>query len=203
MIQARLGLVVALVVALGGAATAQIAILQIQVVEGEGAVHPAGTHPARFLTIEVTDESGRPVEGAAVTFHLPEEGPSGTFANGLRTDVATTDSRGRATVRGLLMNRIAGRFQIRIVAAKEQARAGIVSFQYITEPAGGAPVTVASARSHRTRWLTIAAIAGAGAAAGLLAGRSNMGSTPAPPPAVPPPAPATTIGSPTITLGKP
>jgi hypothetical protein len=42
-----------------------------------------------------------------------------------------TDDRGRATVRGLQWNRISGRFQIRIVASREQARAGMVSFQYI------------------------------------------------------------------------
>lgn len=201
MILARLGLAIALAVALGGTATAQIAILQIHVVEGEGAVRAAGAHAARFLTVEVTDETGRPVAGAAVTFHLPEAGPSGTFTNGLRTDVATSDSHGRATIRGLLLNRVAGRFQVRIVAAKEQARAAIVSFQYIAEPSGGPPAAIAGGHSHRARWLAIAALAGAGAAAGILAGRSSgeeKVSTPQPPSSA-----ATTIGTPTVTVGKP
>jgi hypothetical protein len=203
VISARLGLVVALAVALGGAATAQIAILQIQVVEGEGSVHGAGAHAARFLTVEVTDESGGPVEGAAVTFHLPEEGPSGTFANGLRTDVATTDTHGRATVRAVTLNRTSGRFQVRVVAAKEQARAGIISFQYIVEPAGGAPVIAKAGHSHLGRWLAIAALAGAGAAGGILAGGHGSTAATAPPPAPPVPSPATTIGTPTVKVGTP
>jgi len=68
-----------------------------------------------------------------VSFHLPDNGPGGTFTNDLRTDVATTDARGRCTVRAFQANRPSGRFQIRIVASKEQARAATVSFQYIGE----------------------------------------------------------------------
>ncbi len=114
-------------------------------VEGEGAVHGPGARSTRPLTVEVTDENGKPVEGAAVSFHLPEEGAGGSFPNGLRTAVATTDARGRASVHGLQANRIPGRFQVRILASKEQVRAGIVSFQYVGEPAGGP--TSAAART--------------------------------------------------------
>ena len=53
--------------ALAVVALAQVAILQIKVVEGEGAVHPPGARSPRPLTIEITDETGRPVPGAAVT----------------------------------------------------------------------------------------------------------------------------------------
>ena len=204
---ARLGLAAALAVSLAGAAKAQIAILQIQVVDGEGAVHPPGTHAPRFLAVEVTDETGKPVGGAAVSFHLPEDGPSGTFANGLRTDVATSDSRGHAAVHGVTLNRQPGRFQVRIVAAKEQARAGIVSFQYIAEPAGvAAPAAARAGASHRTRWIAIAAMAGGGALAGLLAGRSGSApgsSTAQTAPGSPLAAPTLSIGTPTITIGKP
>jgi len=196
----------ALAVALAGEAAAQIAILQIQVVEGEGAVYAPGSRAARPLTVEVTDETGKPVEGAAVSFHLPDDGPGGTFANGLRTDITFTDARGRATLRTLSLNRIPGRFQVRIVASKEQAHAGIVSFQYIAEPKGGpgAPAA-AAAGSHRGRWIVILAVAGAGAAAGILASRSGSqtpaatvasGTSSAPPPVL-------SIGAPTITVGKP
>ena len=107
-------------------AIAQVAILQIQFIEGEGAVHAPGSRSARPLTVEVTDETGRPVPGAAVSFHLPDEGPGGAFANGLRTEVAVTDAQGRVSLHGLQVNRMPGRFQIRVVANKEQARAGVV-----------------------------------------------------------------------------
>lgn len=201
----------ALVLALAGPATAQVAILQIHVVEGEGAVHPPGSRLARPLVVEITDETGKPVEGAAVSFHLPDDGPTGVFVNGLRTDVSTTDAAGRAVLRGVTLNRTAGRFQIRIVASKEQARAGVISFQYIAEPRSGAATASAAraplapqstaSRSGRTRWLIVAALVGGGAAAGILgAGRSN-GSAPAA--AAPPPAATLTIGPPTSTVGKP
>ena len=96
-------------------AFAQVAILQIKVVEGEGTVHVPGARSQRPLTIEVTDETGRPVAGAAVSFHLPEDGPGGTFANDLRTEIMITDAHGRASLHGFQPNRIGGRFQLRIL----------------------------------------------------------------------------------------
>lgn len=170
----------------------QIAILQIQVVEGEGAVHPQGARCPRPVTVLVTDESGRTVAGAAVSFHLPEGGPGGIFVNTLRTDVALTDARGRATVRAFHANHTPGQFQMRIIAAKEQARAGTVSLQYIGEARS-------SAAGHR-KWIAIAAVAGGGALAGVLA--SHGSPPPQSVPALPPP-PVLTIGLPGISVGKP
>jgi hypothetical protein len=163
--------------------------------------------------VEVTDETGKPVEGAAVSFHLPEEGPGGVFANGMRTEVAVTDSHGHASVHGLQLNRAPGPFQIRIVASKEQARAGMVSSQYIAEPgsgaaAGGHPATAGNSHGYR-KWIVVAVLAAGGAAAGILvAGKSGSAPAPAAPAALSaPPAPvptvSLTIGAPTITVGKP
>jgi hypothetical protein len=135
----------ALVVALPCMAMAQIAVLQIKVVEGEAAVHPAGTRIAHPLTVEVTDDSGRPVAGAAVSFQLPPDGPSGLFSNGLRTDLVLTDASGRASIHSVQLNRTGGQFRIRITAVKEQARAGAVSIQYIAETRNGAPAISAKA----------------------------------------------------------
>lgn len=201
----------ALVVALSTTATAQVATLQIQIIEGEGGVHRPGSRSARLLTVEVTDETGRPVPNAVVSFHLPEEGPSGVFPNGLRTEVVTGDERGRASLRSLRWNRAAGRLQIRIIASKEQARAGIVSFQYITE--GGGSAAEARTRSspdkptqkisrHRGRWITVIALVGGGAVAGALAARGSSGA-PTAQTAAAITTPAITIGNPTITVGKP
>jgi hypothetical protein len=122
-----------------------------------------------------TDETGRPVAGAAVSFHLPEDGPSGTFPNGLRTAVVTTDERGRAVLRGMQLNRVSGRLQVRIIASKEQATAGMASFQYIANPAR--PAAMAGAGNRKTqgprdfssgsraykKWLLMLAAAGGGA----------------------------------------
>jgi hypothetical protein len=124
---------------------AQVAVLQIKVLEGEGAVHPAGARIAHPLTVEVTDETGQPVAGAAVSFQLPPEGPSGLFSNGLRTDLILTDAAGRASIHSVQLNRTGGQFRIRITAVKEQARAGAVSTQFIGENRSGAPATTAKA----------------------------------------------------------
>jgi len=122
----------ALVIALmPSVAMAQIAVLQIKVVDGEGSVHPPGAHVAHPLTVEVTDETGHPVSGAAVSFQLPPDGPSGLFSNGLRTDLVLTDASGRAAIHAVQLNRSGGQLRIRITAVKEQARAGAISTQYI------------------------------------------------------------------------
>ncbi|MCU1234157.1 MAG: hypothetical protein JWP63_2124 [Candidatus Solibacter sp.] len=180
-------------------ASAQVAILQIKVVEGEGAVHLPGVRSPRNLVAEVTDETGRPVSGAAVSFHVPESGPGGAFPNGLRTEIVITDSHGRATLHGFLANRTAGRFQLRILASREQARAGIVSFQYVADlkPSAATP----TARNNK-KWLVIGAGIAGGAVVALLASHGGSSSPAAALPAAPP-VPALTIGTPTITVGKP
>ena len=189
----------AFALALSFTAAAQVAILQIRVIEGEGAVHAPGSRSTRPLTVEVTDETGKPVEGAAVSFHLPDNGPGGIFANGMRTDVSVTDSHGHASVHGLQWNRDSGRFMILIVASKEQARAGMASFQYVAGTGSGTAAATAG-RSHGYRkWILVALMVGGGAAAGILAAERS-GSTPAATPAA---ALTLTIGTPTITVGKP
>ena len=126
------------------------------------------------------------------------------------TDVTVTDARGRANLHSMLLNRTPGRFAIRIVASKEQARAGMVSFQYVAEPKTGAPPATSSKsgpsfRHGALKWVAIGALAaGAGTAGVLLAGKSGSPAAPAPAPTSTIPAPATiTIGSPSLSVGKP
>lgn len=191
-------------------ATAQVAILHIRVIEGEGAVNTPGSRSTRPLAVEVTGETGKPVEGAAVSFHLPEEGPGGVFGNGLRTDVILTDARGHATLHTLQLNRTPGRFEVRIVASKEQARAGTLSFQYIAEPKYGMPLATAPKKrllaSHKTlKWVALAALAGGAVAAGVIvAGKlGGENSTSQASAATGSTAIGITIGSPSLTVGKP
>jgi len=197
----RFAVLLLFAVSLAPSASAQVAILQIQVVEGEGAIHQPATRSSRLLVVQITDETGKPVAGAAVSFHLPDDGPGGTFSSGLRTDVVMTDSRGRAALRAFTANRTAGRFQIRIVASKEQARAGTVTYQYIADIKPGTTAKAAHT-SHTGRWIAIAAAAaGGGAIAALTAGRSGS-TTPAALPTTPT-APVFSIGNPTISVGRP
>src|SRR5580704_13902382 len=69
-------------------------VLQLRVVEGEGAVYPLGSRATRGITVQVMDESGHPAAGVTVSFLLPAGGPGGAFATGARTEIATTNGDG-------------------------------------------------------------------------------------------------------------
>ena len=181
----------ALVCAFPCLAMAQIATLEIKIVDGDSAVHRAGARDPRPLTIQVSDENGRPVEGAAVSFRLPEEGPGGLFANGLRTGLGISDANGRASIRNLQVNGTPGAFQIRITAAKEQARAGTLSRQFIDGAARVKP-------KLGKKWI-VAGLVAAGVAGGLGAGMAGRSAGARPAPAGPP----VTIGDPAISVGRP
>ena len=198
-----------LAVALPYLLLSQVAILQVRVVEGEGTVYPPGSRGARGLVVQVSDETGRPVAGAAVSFRLPDEGPSGLFANGLRSELAISDAQGRASVRGLQVNRVAGPFEIRITVAKDQIRAGTISRQYIADSRAATASTASSQQpvstppvvapsKSRGKWIALTLIlvgaAGGGVAYALSQNKSQASA---------PVQPALSIGAPVITIGKP
>jgi hypothetical protein len=177
-------------------------IIQVRVVEGEGMVYPIGSRATRGLTVLVTDATGKPVEGAAVNFRLPDGGPGGAFAGGQRTQLVTTQADGKASVWGMQWNKTPGPFEIRITATKDQARAGLVSTQTLSEaiaPALQAGGTGAFQASHhsRTKWLLIGAAVAGAAAAGFLVIQKEADKT-----AVPSVV-QTQIGVPVITIGHP
>ncbi len=154
-------------------------IVQLKVLEGEGTVYRTGSRATRGITVLVTDETGKPVPAAAVSFRMPDEGASGVFSSGLKTEVMTTGPDGKASVWGMQWNKTPGPVEIRITAVKDQARAGLVSTQYLSAEvdakAGGDGVFSASHKG-RTKWILIAAAVGGGAAAGLLLGKSHSSS---------------------------
>jgi hypothetical protein len=175
-------------------------LLNIRVTEGEGAIHQAGAKASRPIVVEVTDETGRPVDGVAVSFRMPEEGPGASFPQGMKTDIRITAPDGKAMAHDFVANRSAGSFQVRVTAVKGPVRAGVIVGQYVTD----APVRSSrAARSGGSRkWLILAAI-GAAAGAGLAVGARS--SSPAAGPGGPPPAaPAPpAIGRPSISVGGP
>ena len=173
-------------------------IIQLHVIEGEGAVYAPGSRATRGITVQATDETGQPIEGVAVSFRLPEEGAGGTFASGLRTEIVTTKGDGRATVWGMRWNRTPGPFEVRVTAAKDQARAGIVISQFLSDRvAAGAGGTGEFHASHSYRkWMMLGAAVGAGALGGMLVvshRTEQTASTAVPGPPV--------IGPPSITIG--
>lgn len=113
--------------------------LRVRVVEGDGAVHRVNTRTSDRLTIQITDTTGQPVSGAVVSFQLPDRGPGGMFANGLRTDIQTTDDRGLASSDTIDWNNRTGALQIRVLARREQSVTTVSSPQYLTEFAAASP----------------------------------------------------------------
>ena len=143
-------------------------VLQLRVVEGEGDIYATGARATRGVTVLVTDENGAPVEGAAVSFQLPADGPGGRFANDMTSFIATTKADGRATAWGMKWNNTPGPFDIRITAAKDQARAGILcGMRLSTEIKSGGQGSFKASHHHFNKWLLLAAAAGGGAAAGM------------------------------------
>lgn len=179
------------------------ALLQLRVIEGEAVVYPLGARATRGLTVQVTDETGKPVEGATVSFKLPEEGPSGTFNSGGRTEIVTTHADGRASVWGMQWNRTAGSLQVRVTAVKGSARAGTVVAQYLTaaletRQSRDLPPSHIGGSSHKWIWvvLGLAGAAGGAAFATGLGGKNG-------PAAAAIAAPVTRIGVPVIAIGRP
>lgn len=175
-------------------------ILTLRVAEGEGAVYPTGSRATRGVTVLVTDETGRPVEGATVSFTLPSEGPGGVFSTGGRTEIAATHADGRAAVWGMQWNRTAGPFEIRITAVKGQARSGVVSAQSLSnapEARDAAPQKIhAGWGSHKLLWISLVVAGAAVVGVAGVAGRSASTATGS---SVTP----VKIGTPTISLGAP
>ena len=169
------------------------ALLQIHVLEGDGAVYGLGSRATKGVTVQVTDETGKPVDGATVSFRLPDDGPGGNFSNNSKTEIATTQADGRAGVWGMQWNKTAGAFEVHITAAKGQARAGTVCALYLRE--GQTPEAGSGHGSHRWLWVALAAAGAAGGAGIAARGSSGGGGSTA--------AAVNTvrIGTPTISLG--
>jgi hypothetical protein len=175
---------------------AQSGLLEARIVEGDGQVSNPGSRLSRPLIVEVTDETGTQVEDAIVSFRVPDDGITGTFRNGLKTEILRTNSDGRAALRSLSMGGLAGQFQVRLTVAKGAARAGAISTQFIAPDARRRfGLSVGSWRPNK-RVLEIGAVVLAAAAAGFA--KTALSSSGGAKASVPP-----VIGPPTVTVGKP
>ena len=174
--------------------------LTITVVEGEGAINNIRQRTARDPIVQVEDENRRPVAGAVVVFMLPEQGPSGAFAGGLKTLTVLTDEQGRAAARGLQPNNVAGTMEIRVTASYQgqTASTSIVQTNAMAGAAVGA--TGAATTGISAKVLAIVAIASAAVAGGVVAAtRSGNGGAPA----SATPGPPTTIAPGAGSVGPP
>ncbi|HEY1760636.1 MAG TPA: hypothetical protein VGG72_34995 [Bryobacteraceae bacterium] len=185
--------------------------LEIRVTEGEGLSYPIGSRATRGITLLILDDTGKPVDGATVSFRLPEMGPGGTFANGSKNEIVTTHADGRASVWGMKWNRQAGAFDVSITATKGPARAGTVCSQRLAEAA--VPATAqGGGSSFNRKWLWIGLAAAAAGAGIAVVAKGHAGSTGCSTTVVLVSNPCasssissgtTQIGTPTISLGTP
>ncbi len=180
------------------------AVLHLRVVQGEGAVYSAGGRATRGVAVQVTDETGKPVADAAVSFRLPDQGPTGEFSSGGKTEIVKTGVDGRAEVWGMQWGKQTGSLEMKVTAAKGETRGGVVCPLYLSD----APVLKTSldrdpgpvhkvGHSKKKLWIGIALAAGASiAVAGIASGKPAATSAPA---AVSAP----TINAPTISITHP
>ena len=181
LVQRVLLVVLVLLNLLHAPAWAQQAVtgLSITIVEGEGAINNVRQRVNREPIVQVEDENHKPVAGAVVVFLLPDQGASGTFANGSRMFMTTTDNQGRAAARGIRPNNQSGPMQIRVTASFQ----GLTASSLITQTnAAGAAAASGAGLSTGAKWAIVLAIAGGAAAGGIIAathgsGTSSGGST--------------------------
>ena len=89
--------------------------LNIAVLEGNNMVNSIPLLRSTPAVVEVRDSNDLPVEDAAVTFTLPEQGPGGTFVQGGKTFTTRSDARGQA-IAPQVIPAGAGKFQITVTA---------------------------------------------------------------------------------------
>ena len=146
----------------------QPSLIQIRVVEGDGAINSIRLHRAHDPVVQVVDHAGKAVPGATVTFLLPAFGAGGTFQdNGLSLTVGS-DDEGMAAGHGLRPNRAAGKFQIRVTAAWNGQAASATITETNAEPVGSS--------GHSKKIAILVLIGGAAAAGAAIAahgGSSN------------------------------
>jgi hypothetical protein len=181
------------------------AVLHLQVVQGEGTVYSAGGRATRGVVVQVTDETGKPVADATVSFRLPDQGPTGEFNSGGKTSIVKTGVDGRAEVWGMQWGKQAGPLEMKITAAKGEIRGGVVCSLYLSDAtvlksAQDRDPAPAHKVSHGKKklWIGIALAAGASlAVAGTAKGNPSTSSAPAAVSSTP------AIGTPTISITRP
>jgi len=171
--------------------------LQIVVAEGEGATNNVRSRANKQVVVRVDDDNHRPVVGAAVSFFLPNDGPSGMFMNGSTSLTTTTDGRGRAFAGGISFNQQAGPMEMRITAsyAGQTASATVMQTNVVGPVVTGGSTSSGGGggMSTGTKILIIALIAGGAAAGAILATRGKSSPAPAATPPV-----TITPGTPTV-----
>lgn len=137
--------------------------LNIFVLVGNRAVNSIHSRSAIAPVVEVRDERNLPLQGAEVVFQLPAVGPSGFFTGQKLTWTGRTDANGQVVPAGFSPNHQPGRFGIGVTASY----GGRLARAIVAQTNSLKPVAPAGQRvTKRSGWWKVAAVAGAGGAAG-------------------------------------
>lgn len=104
--------------------------LRIVVLEGEAGINNLRQRAGRDVVVRVEDEAEKPVAGAVVVFTLPSQGAGGTLTGGLTTLTVPADAEGKAVMRGMTPNQVAGKMEIRVNASYRGQTARVVVTQF-------------------------------------------------------------------------
>ena len=170
-------------------------MLNLVVVEGEGATNNIRQRTARAPVVQVEDENHKPVAGAIVVFTLPSNGAGGAFANGARTLTMVSDSKGQAVAQGFRPNGLKGQFKIH-VNASFQGQTAATDIAQINAVLTASGATASAGTS--TKLIVVLAVLGAAAAGGAYWATHNGSNNP---PAATPS--ATTVAAGAGSVGPP
>jgi len=136
-------------------------LLRIYVLEGDNAINSIPLNRAVTPIVEVRDPNENPIEGASVTFSLPEAGPGGVYPGNRRDYTTRTSSQGQASGQYIL-NHIPGKFSI-TVTAESNGRKGTVTIMQTNsaESYFGPPLAKTPVMKRWSTWLIIGAVAAA------------------------------------------
>jgi hypothetical protein len=90
-------------------------MLQITILDGEGALNNIRARTAREPIVEVHDKNHKPVAGVLLFFSIRSGRAGGTF-NGASSFSTYTDANGQAVAHGFMPNNITGRYVITVTA---------------------------------------------------------------------------------------
>jgi hypothetical protein len=138
-------------------------MLNLVVVEGEGATNNIRQRTARAPVVQAEDENYKPVAGAIVVFTLPSNGASGAFADRARILTMVSDSKGQPAPNGFRANGIKGQFKIHVNASFQgQTAATEIAQTNAALTASGATASTGAS----TKLIVVLGVLGAAAAGG-------------------------------------
>ena len=145
--------------------------LKVMALAGDGEMNDLERKIMAPLVVDVLDQNGRPVEGAAVVFRFPLNGPSASFSNGEKARTVRTNADGQAAAVDWSANGEVGKFQVRVNASRgNELGEAVISMSNVNR------ITEDNKKSkdkHKSmwssRWVKIAIVAGiAGAVTGIV-----------------------------------